>query len=720
MGTDPLDADIHDLSAADDRQDDPLAAYDALLAGDGADDGDWPQIAGPFGPTMSPEEAAAAMDLRFDRAGIDPTVLARMPQLEIPAYRIGRRPLVAGIAAAGVPLAGVLKLIEASRPGQAAAQFDYNGPTPRPIARAPLPLQAAAASPEASPEAATVSEATPEPEAPFGELEVVTNPTPEYVETPVDGGDLHIILTGPENFDFSPSAMRQDPQIIASYLDPLVWIDDRTMEPVPWLAESWKYNLAGAQLSIKLREGVKWHDGTALTAEDVAFSFLVYRDDVDSAVRNFFITMTSVEVVNSRNLRVNLSVPDANFLANAASQPVFQKKLVQAYWENKPEGQRTLTGFDWRSTPPVGTGPWIYDGRGERTLTFVRNDRYWAGMPHVAGLTFTWRSDPVLRLDEWRSGVGDMMWPLKPGEIDTIKDLPGRLYASPSPVVMFAAFNFANPARTAPDLFADIRIRRALSFATHRSRYAREIFRGFVDVDHAGTFPQPWLRNDEVVNPAKSAKTARELLVDAGFERSGGLMLDATGAPLTLNVIVRNDSRFEMRMALRSIVDDFAAIGVSLRVEELGEQEFEDRWRYTHDFDLIAYSYRCYPGFTDFDLYGGAWDIRSNPAGWNPGGYVNADADAAIDRALQAADLDVLAAAVRDLQVAVDDDLFGLWLGSPNDLVLVRDEVLGFVPSMNWPTLNTRSLWRRPEGAARPNQAIVDPGEIPLGPGADD
>ena len=56
----------------------------------------------------------------------------------------------------------------------------------------------------------------------------------------------------------------------------------------------------------------------------------------------------------------------------------------------------------------------------------------------------------------------------------------------------------------------------------------------------------------------------------------------------------------------------------------------------TRDYDLIAYAYDQLPGFTDFDLYGSAWDIRNNPAGWNPGGYANAEADAAIDEFLGA------------------------------------------------------------------------------------
>ncbi|MGH2549837.1 MAG: hypothetical protein ACRDHN_10630, partial [Thermomicrobiales bacterium] len=134
---------------------------------------------------------------------------------------------------------------------------------------------------------------------------------------------------------------------------------------------------------------------------------------------------------------------------------------------------------------------------------------------------------------------------------------------------------------------------------------------------------------------------------------------------------------------------------------------FNDRWTGTYDYDLIAFSYQTYPGFTDFDLYGSNWDIRINPQGWNPGGYDNGAADTAIREALKAATLEALETSVKDLQVAANDDLFGLWLGFPQDLVLVHPDVLGFQPTMNWQTWQTRKLWRRPKTAPVPAQVIL-------------
>ena len=121
---------------------------------------------------------------------------------------------------------------------------------------------------------------------------------------------------------------------------------------------------------------------------------------------------------------------------------------------------------------------------------------------------------------------------------------------------------------------------------------------------------------------------------------------------------------------------------------------FDARWRGTRDYDLIAYAYDLFPAFTDYDLYGARWDIRRNAFGWNPGGYANPRADAAVEAYLAATTIALQRQALRNLQQAVNDDLFGLWLGFPNDFVLVASDILGFQPNKVWQTANTALLWR--------------------------
>ena len=630
---------------------------------------------------------------------------------EIPAQRLGRRGFLVGLAAAGVPIAGLARLMDRAGGGSTsvpAPALQQSTSTPG-LTASPAVTPSAAASPVASPQASPAASPEAAPVDPFGNLTVIRDQQPVYVESPVASDTLTLMLTMNQNFDFSPVSYRQDFQIMASYLDPLVWIDERTMEPRPWLARSWRMDNEGRRIIFTIRDDVTWHDGTPLTPDDVVFSLLAYRDDTDSAVRNFFVSMEDAKVVGKSTVAVELNDPDANFIPNAASQFIFQRAALIDYWESRPEGQRTLSDFDWEENPPVGTGPWMYGDREQRSLSFDRNADYWAGEPpHFERLVFTWDTDPRTRIEAWRTRQADLLFPVRQSELEMFRDLPGLLYAADAPVVMFAAFNFDNPVRAIPNQLADVRVRRALSLAVDRRRYAADIFLDCIDIAGAGTFPQPWLRDEALVNPAVNRRAARELLNEAGYRRvSGGTTLDPNGEPFTLNVITRLDARFEMRLALRYIVEDFATLGITLQLEELDDASFNARWIDTHDFDLIAFSYQTYPGFTDFDLYGSNWDIRINPQGWNPGGYSNSEVDRAIREALRAESLDDLTTAVQNLQVAANDDLFGLWLGFPQDLILAQPNLLGFQPHMHWQTWNTRHLWRRPAGAVAPDKVIV-------------
>ncbi len=61
---------------------------------------------------------------------------------------------------------------------------------------------------------------------------------------------------------FTPTAFRQDFQVSMSYLDPLIHVDDVTLEPKPWLAESWSWSSNGLALEIDLRPDITRHNGT--------------------------------------------------------------------------------------------------------------------------------------------------------------------------------------------------------------------------------------------------------------------------------------------------------------------------------------------------------------------------------------------------------------------------------------------------------------------------
>lgn len=615
-------------------------------------------------------------DQEDNALAVDPLVIADRDGTSGEVRRVDRRRLLAGAAALSALAAGSVSGL--GRATRIAAQTDGT-PIPVPTATTGTPVVI-----------------TTGPEM-IGQLEVIRDPRPVYTSAPIESDQLNLVIATTDNGDFSPTAFRQDFQIMASYLDPLVWIDEVTMEPVPGLATSWEIDDDGKTITYTLRDDVVWHNGDRLHARDVVFSFLAYRDDLDSAVRNLFTNLDSAEAPNRTTLVVTLTAPDANWILNASSQFVFQRDQYNEYWTDRPEGQRTLTGFNWVKNTAIGTGPWKVSERSGDSLTFARNDDYWGGPAHFKTLTINERIDADKRLAAWKGGQSDLLWPVDYATVQGASDTPGRLYVADAASVMFAAFNFDNPARDPSNLLSDVRIRRALSLAIDRNRYASEVFGGFIQADRAGTVAQPWAYDTSLSNPARDVAAAQALLEEANWGAAEGSEPtgDGSGNKLELSIIVRNDSRPELVAVVQSIVSDLAAVSIGLKVRPVSPERFFAVWTTEREYDLIAYSYNLFPGFTDFDLYGTNWDIRQNPQGWNPGGYSNADVDDAIRDYLTAANPDEARDALIRLQQAANDDLFGLWFGFPQELILARPDIQGFQPNILWETWNTRQLWRQ-------------------------
>lgn len=554
-----------------------------------------------------------------------------------------------------------------------------------------VPAAAAQGTPAASP--------TPAGDQ-IGQLTIVRD-QPAAAGEPRTGGQVSLPLRQAENGNFNPVAFDQDFQIPISYLDSLTRPNPLTLAPEPWLAESWEWNAEETVLTYKLRSGVAWHDGTPLTADDVRFSLFVARDDIFSEVRNFFLLMDNVEALDDLTVQVSLNAKDNTWLFNASSQLIFQRAQYTDYWSSRPFGERTLNGFDWNESTPLGTGAWQVDAFDENGVSMTRNETHWAGAPFAESLSLPALPEAEARVEAWTAGEIDLLWPVPPESLDQLSERPGTLVVSPSASVMFAAFNFDNPARIAPRMLTDPSLREALNLGVDRAGYAGDVFGGFIAAEQAGTVAQPWANAGGVTNPSRDVRRARELLAASGWQDfdGDGILDDVNGQRLALVTIVRDDARPELLAVLNRVASDLEEIGATLEIQALDAATFADRWINQHDFDLIAYAYELFPGFTDFDLYGTAWDIRINPQGWNPGGYRNLDVDQAITELFDTVAQEDQVPLLKQIQETTNDDLFGLWFGFPNDLILLQEGIEGFEPNLFWQTADTRLLWRTDAGA---------------------
>ncbi|MEO9575540.1 MAG: ABC transporter substrate-binding protein [Tateyamaria sp.] len=151
---------------------------------------------------------------------------------------------------------------------------------------------------------------------------------------------------------------------------------------VPGLAESWEISDDGLTYTFSLREGVTFHDGTTMDAEDVKFTLdRILDEESANAQKALYAAISGVEVVDPSTVRVTLSEPNGNMLFNLA----WGDAVIVA-----PESIENI------KQQPIGTGPFKFDSwtQGD-SIEISQYGDYWGEQPALTEATFKFISDPT-------------------------------------------------------------------------------------------------------------------------------------------------------------------------------------------------------------------------------------------------------------------------------------------------------------------------------------
>lgn len=279
---------------------------------------------------------------------------------------------------------------------------------------------------------------------------------------------------------------------------------DKNLKVRPVLAESYTVSADGLVYTFKLREGVKFHDGTDFDAEAVKVNLERVLNPENKLARfNQFNRIDKVEVVSPFSVRVTLKEPFSPFVNSLAhaSAAIISPAALAKY------GSRDIAFH------PVGTGPFVFEEW--RQTDFVKGkkfDGYWrAGYPKVDGIT--WK--PVLenntRAAMLQTGEADFGYPL-PYEQASSLEASDKLNVEtgPSIITRYVSFNMLQKP------FDDLRVRQAINYAINKEALAKVAFGGFA-APAEGVVPQGVLFAHKMdpwpYDPAK----ARALLTEAGY-----------------------------------------------------------------------------------------------------------------------------------------------------------------------------------------------------------
>lgn len=290
---------------------------------------------------------------------------------------------------------------------------------------------------------------------------------------------------------------------------------DGDLEPRPLLARGWEPNADTSRITVRLREGVLWHDGEPVTAEDVAFTFRRVKDPaVGSPAQPYFSAWDSVEVVDPHTLRFHVR-PAAGLFFGWTLVPVAPEHVLGEV----PPGELATHAFG--STAPVGSGPFRFVRRqaGDRWV-LEANPAYpeeLGGRPYLDRLVYRVVPDESTLLAELRSGDVDFYHRVPPSQADDIRDAPDlRLLAFPFPGYSFVVWN----TRRSP--FGETSVRRALTMGIDREEMVGTVLEGFGRPATGPFGPWHWAYDSAWKPLPFDPDSSRALLASAGWTDGDG------------------------------------------------------------------------------------------------------------------------------------------------------------------------------------------------------
>jgi peptide/nickel transport system substrate-binding protein len=331
-------------------------------------------------------------------------------------------------------------------------------------------------------------------------------------DEPVRGGTLRIAVEA-EGDGLNPTANNfAASAYVMGYpvFDPLFYVDTNG-DWFPFLAESATPIGDGSSWEIKLRPGIKFHDGTPLNAEALVANFEAAIQDpiISLAIVPSYPAENRTEIIDDLTVRYNLIRPSQQFPVNLTSQ---LGMVASPTWLAAAALDEGL------NQEPVGTGPFRFDSRdiGEMTR-LVRNEDYWQGTENIYldAIEILPITDGVIAAERVGTGEIDMIVTSNPEAQLTLEDAgvqtASNLLGSEDDIMM----NTSRPP------FDDIRVRQALTFATDREGYADLIGQGTKPLANSFFNPDLIWNNPDVVQEGNDPDRAAPLIAEYCGENPG-------------------------------------------------------------------------------------------------------------------------------------------------------------------------------------------------------
>jgi peptide/nickel transport system substrate-binding protein len=395
--------------------------------------------------------------------------------------------------------------------------------------------------------------------------------------------------------------------------DTLVWKDQKGF--IPALADSWSYDPGKRALVFKLNPRAKWHDGRALTADDVVFTLSYFKkypyhwvtlDHVDRA-----------QATDAHTVVIYLSRPYSPFIPDiGGTMPILPKHIWQEV--KNPQVFDDPKAF-------IGSGPYVFKdfNKAQGTYLYEAFKDYYLGRPKVERLIYVRSDQPLISL---KTGQADLAM-IQPEMAEALQESGMRIIRDEKGWNKKLMINH----KKAP--FAEKRFRQALALAIDRQEIIDKSHRGFASPASYGLLSV----DHEMYNPKTPVyrfdpNRARTIIESLGYEKDGQGFYRKDGRPLKVELLVSKITVAGQNVADRDgevIKKQLQAIGISADLVNL-EQATTDSKVKNWEFDLAISGHGGISG--DPKILN---EMIASPYGAGSVNSARFDADAELNRLLE-------------------------------------------------------------------------------------
>jgi len=455
----------------------------------------------------------------------------------------------------------------------------------------------------------------------------------------VAGGNAVVIV--PQDIDFLDphlAVAAGTSEMLFNVFEGLLKPNDKG-EVYPAIAKSYEISSDGLTYTFKLREGVKFHNGAALTSEDVKYSYdRLAGKDTGKPLSPSFESIDSIETPDAETVVIQLKSNNSSFLTSLTSAII-------------PKG------YQDSNKTPIGTGPFKFVEYlpGQKLVLAKFKDYYVKDVPKLDQVEFRIITDAEAALLAFKSGEADIYPRIGTDKLDQLGD-EFQSISAPQNLVQLLTFNIARKP------FDDIRVRQAINYAVNKDEIIEAVAFGKGTKLGSNLSPifkqyyQEGLENTYSYNVEK----AKSLLEEAGLK---------DGFSTTLSV--PSNYQFHVDTA-QVIVQQLSKVGIQVKIEPVEWAVWLDRIYKGRDYDttIIGLDGKLNP----HDILSKYISSASN----NFFNYKNPEFDTTLSQALTEIDLNKRVELYKKAQTILTNDAAAVYIMDPNLNVALKKNIGGY------------------------------------------